>query len=150
MIGPSIQKIEGGARLHPKYTPSHYHLHTYIMGFDAFIQVTIHFKNGRPYFYRTNYEEVYDLTQIPMIPEEFREFETLRGHSWRALLDGDKKYTDHITEIGVKDIFPDYVKMCKHDSYEEDDFTEEDVEKFKTFCDWVRGTGVNYTYSMSW
>lgn len=124
------------------------------MGFDAFLQVTIHFKKGRPYFLRNN-EEIYDLSQIPTIPEEFREYEALRGHSWRALLEStdspEEFYRDpDSAAINIVTIFPNYDNMCGHYSYYEGDFTEEDVQKFKVFCDWVRGTGVDFYYYMSW
>ncbi len=121
------------------------------MGFDAFIQVLIHFGSGRPYFFHNNLT-VYDLSQIPKIPDEFLEFEALRGHSWRALLEStpDENYGSDDTLIEINTIFPDYKTMCEHESYVEDDFTEADVQKFKAFCDWVRGTGVEFYYFMSW
>lgn len=125
------------------------------MGFDAFLQITLYFKNGRPYFYLKG-EQVFDMAQIPTIPEEFRNFEQLRGFGYMALLlstKGTKSYRDdnrEITDIHIGGIVPDYDKMTASSCYEEDDITHAEFVEFKRFCDWVRETGVDYTYYMSY
>ena len=122
------------------------------MGFDAEFVITLYFKHGNPYFIR-NYEEVYDLSQIPKLPEEFYKYESLRGYSWKALLESsyhDNEYSPSTTEIPIGIIDPDYNNMCSNPNYADGDFTEEDVQHFAAFCDWVRKTGVEYTYKLSW
>jgi hypothetical protein len=156
MKGSLTEKIEtshGSIWNHPPLL-IHTFTHSIKMGFDASIQIPVYFKNGRPYFIR-NHEEVYDLSQSPKIPDEFLEFESLQGYSWKALLDStegywDKGYDSSITEISIATIFPDYDIMSSDRIYRSGDFTEADVQKFKEFCDWVRGTGVDFTYILSW
>ena len=154
-----MEKIETGGSAPDKHIllPSHKLIPSIKMGFDAWIQVKIYFKKGRPFFLRDDgkaIEEVYDLTQIPEIPERFHEFESLRGHSWRALLesnpDMEGMYDSEATQILIPSIHPDYKTMTEHESYCEEDFTEEDIQKFKEFCDWTRGTKLEFYYIMCW
>jgi hypothetical protein len=125
------------------------------MGFDAYVQITLYFKNGRPYFY-LNGEQEFDLTKIPSIPEEFRDFEQLRGYGYMALLTSTKdtnSYRDdkrEITEIPIDEIVPDYDTMTASSCYEEGDITHTEFVEFQRFCDWVRKTGVDFTYYMSY
>ena len=125
------------------------------MTFDAFVYLPIFFKKGRSFFIR-NHEEVYDLTQIPTIPEEFRDFETLRGFGYMALLlstQGMKSYSGddrELTEIPIYTIVPDYDTMKSSPYYNDDDITHAEFSEFKRFCDWVRETGVEYNYYMTY
>ena len=51
------------------------------MGFDLWISCNLSLcqETGRPYFLRKNGVKEFDLTQLPVVPEEFRRFIHMRG-----------------------------------------------------------------------
>lgn len=116
------------------------------MGFDAYLEVPIMFKAGKPYFYDRVGNMEFDLSKIPVIPEEFRCFETLRGWNWGALLsvEGDKVMVD------LSSFTPSFEKMKEDPTYTEGDISLETFEHFEAFCQWVCDTGIEYRYHMSY
>ena len=116
------------------------------MGFDAYLEVPIHFNKGRPFFYDRNGQMEFDLSKIPTIPEEFQCFETLRGWSWGALLavEGDK------VNVYLSSFTPSFEKMKADPTYREGDISLETFQHFEAFCEWVCETGIEYRYTMSY
>ena len=116
------------------------------MGFDAYLEVSIMFKGGKPYFYDRSGNMEFDLSKIPVIPEEFQCFEVLRGWSWGALLavEGDK------VNVDLSSFTPSFEKMKADPTYREGDISQETFEHFEAFCRWVCDTGIEYRYTMSY
>ena len=115
------------------------------MGLDAYVYVQLYFEKGRPYFYNPMAEKEFDLSKIPTIPEEFQCFETLRGWSYGALLSPES----NSTEVDLTSFKPSYM-MMKADPTYEGGISMEEFQHFEKFCEWVRSTGVEFKYVLSY
>lgn len=116
------------------------------MGFDAYLQLTMRFEKGRPYFYNPVAEKEFDLSRIPTIPEEFQCFEKLRGWSYGALLSPEP----NSTEVELTSFEPSYEKMVTDATYTEGDISLEEFHHFVRFCEWARSTGIDFKYVLSY
>jgi hypothetical protein len=115
------------------------------MGFDAYLQLTMRFEKGRPYFYKPGVLKVFDLTKIPKIPEEFQRFEELHGWSYGALLSPEPNEM----EIDLTTFEPSYMNMVADPTYV-GGISVEEFQLFEKFCEWVRSTGLDFKYMLSY
>jgi hypothetical protein len=125
------------------------------MGFGAklHIAISIDEASGRPYVWKKTgpeyddcSEKVFDMSQLPTIPEEFKEFIKLSGWEWTAympsVMDGEDEWT---LTSGI----PFYEEVCEDEHMMSDDgpyHSKEDYNKFKAFLEWAENTGFDYCY----
>jgi hypothetical protein len=119
------------------------------MGFGACINIDINFDGatGRPYVYK-NGEKCFDMTQVPTIPDEFKEFIKLSGWEWCAYM---PSYMDGEEDWTITTDIPSYQEVCEYEHMSVDGndpyHSEELYNKFKSFLKWVEATGLNYYYT---
>ena len=119
------------------------------MGFDLWISCSLSVcqETGRHYFLRKNGVKEFDVTQLPVVPEEFRRFLHLRGH---VLYEYTRSFPINETTVDAMmflERFPPW------DEVEQDDgdstvWTSLDHTKFFSAIEWFAYSEA--TYLVNW
>ena len=121
------------------------------MGFDMNVMMELFMcpATGSPYYYTKNFEKVYDLSNLIVVPEDLRNYLNGRGHIFHA-------YTDYFDARDVSDVsveefleqFPKWKEVKKSGYYEPDyDWSQEDHKTFKKLLKWCCKQDVNFKVS---
>jgi hypothetical protein len=116
------------------------------MGFGArlVLDTVFDMATGKVCFFKVMKKE-FDMSLVPVIPEEYKEFVEVCGWHWSAYvpygtLDGDWYLNDMPSYEEVRD--NEY--MIEAD--EEDKHDEAEYNKFNGFIEWLKATGITFYY----
>lgn len=120
------------------------------MGFDIYLKMNLLMcpRTGKPYYYRTNLEQCYELPNIP-VPEELCEYLEGRGKHFHA-------YTKYFTERNhfetsaeeFLEMYPCFREIQTSPYYDEE-WTEKNHLEFKRLLNWCIKQPVSFSVSWS-
>ena len=121
------------------------------MGFDLWISCSLSVcqETGRPYFLRKNGVKDFDLTHLPVVPEEYRRFIQLRGH---VLYEYTRSFAKHETTVDAVmflDGFPQWDEV-EQDEGDSTVWTSLDHNKFFAAVEWFAYSEAAYLVNWSY
>jgi hypothetical protein len=122
------------------------------MGFDFFIELCIHLceETGRPYVYSSNFEKVYELPTLPVVPEVHRRFLKLRGRIFHLYT---YDYNEKADVNSILDTFPTWEEVKEsgyYEDYTEADWSEADHAAFRAALEWFAKQPFSFQASWSY
>jgi len=121
------------------------------MGFDMNIScaILVCADTGRPFFLTNQGQSVFDLTQIAIVPEEYRKYINLRGtlyYEYTRSFGNDETIVDAAEFL---DRFPRWEEIDLNDNADVQ-WTPADHNKFHDAIQWFANAEVNYIISWSY
>ena len=121
------------------------------MGFDMWIACALSVcqETGRHYLLRKNGVKEFDLTRIPVVPEEFRRFIQLRGH---VLYEYTRSFAKHETTVDAVmflERFPPWDEV-EQDEGDPTSWTSLDHNKFFAAIEWFAYSEASYLVNWSY
>jgi hypothetical protein len=119
------------------------------MGFDMWISCNLSMcqETGRHYFLRKNGVKEFDLTRIPVVPEEFRRFIQLRGS---VLYEYTRSFPIHETTVDAMMFLERFPPWMEIEQDEGDSWTSLDHNKFFAAIEWFAYGDATYLVSWSY
>ena len=123
------------------------------MGFDMWIvcALSVCQETGRTYFLRKNGVKEFDLTHLPVVPEEFRRFIQLRGS---VLYEYTRSFPIHETTVDAVmflDRFPPWDEVeLELEEYAGCEWSSLDHNKFFAAIEWFAYSEASYVVNWSY
>ena len=119
------------------------------MGFDIAISCALSVcqESGRPYFIGINGVKVFDLMQIPEVPQEYRRFLNLHGS---IFYEYTRSFGKDETTVDAAVFFERFPPWDEVECEEGETWTSLDHNKFYSSMEWFAHADVNYIVSWSY
>lgn len=120
------------------------------MGFDLWISCSLSVcqETGRHYFLRKNGVKEFDLTQLPVVPEEFRRFLQMRGPVLYEYTRSFGQYETIVDAVMFLDGFPPWDEVEKDES--DCTWSSNDHNKFYAAVEWLAHQDASYLVNWSY
>ena len=119
------------------------------MGFDMMISCALSVckETGRPYFVGQNGANMFDLSQVDIVPLEFRRFLSLRGS---IFYEYTRSFGKDETTVDAAVFFERFPPWDEVECEEGETWTSLDHNKFYSAMEWFAHADVNYIVSWSY